>query len=178
MLKTKYDRLPPKIIEYRVWKVFNLDSFRNDLSDKLNCEFNFSQFESLFKSVLDKHAPMRTKVLRGNNQQHLTKELRKEIMKRSKLKRIANQTGSPKDIADYRKQRNLVVKLNRQAKKDFFRSATSYNGSKTFWKQIKPLSNQKCNTFDERFLLVEGGKIVFNEVEISTIFNIVKRKKN
>ena len=82
---------------------------------------------------------MRTTVLRGNNQQHLTKELRKEIMKRSKLKRIANQTGSLKDIADYRKQRNLVVKLNRQAKKNFFRSATSHNGSKTFWKQIKPL---------------------------------------
>ena len=35
-------------------------------------------------------------------------------MKRSELKSKANRTNRPKDISDYKKQRNLEVKLNKE----------------------------------------------------------------
>ena len=44
------------------------------------------------------------------------KELRKTIMKRSKLKNKANKTKLPVDINNYKKQRNYVANLNKRAK--------------------------------------------------------------
>ena len=41
----------------------------------------------LFVNVLDAHAPRKTKVLRGNQKSHVDKNLRKAIMRRSKLKK-------------------------------------------------------------------------------------------
>ena len=41
-------------------------------------------------------------------------------MKRSRLKNKANRSKNPVDIANYKKQRNLVVLLNRQAKSKYF----------------------------------------------------------
>ena len=46
-------------------------------------------------------------------------------MRRSKLKNIATKTKNPEDIAYYRKQRNLVVNMNRQAKKSYFTDVTN-----------------------------------------------------
>jgi len=64
--------------------------------------------------------------------------LGKAIMQRSKLKNIANKSGKPEDMVRYRKQRNLVVSLNRQAKRDFL-SKARHTPSQGFWKTLKPL---------------------------------------
>ena len=61
-----------------------------------------------FVNVLDAHAPRKTKVLRGNQKPHVDKNLRKAIMKRSKLKNKANRTKLQDDIAKCKKQQNLV----------------------------------------------------------------------
>ena len=41
-------------------------------------------------------------------------------MKRTRLKRVANETKSAEDIAEYKKQRNLVVRLNKTAKRAYY----------------------------------------------------------
>ena len=46
---------------------------------------------------------------------HYDKNLGKAIMKRLRLKNKANRSIDPFDIANYKKQRNLVVSLNSQA---------------------------------------------------------------
>lgn len=43
------------------------------------------EFEETFKNILNKHAPIKTQMLRHNNNPYMTKDLRKEIIKRSKL---------------------------------------------------------------------------------------------
>ena len=48
------------------------------------------------------------------------KNLRKVIMKRSALKRKASRTKQQEDITKYKKQRNLVVKVNREIKLHYF----------------------------------------------------------
>ena len=63
---------------------------------------------------------LRTFFLSGNHKPHVDKNLRKAIMKRSKLKNKANRTKPQDGIAKYKKQRNLVVKLNRDSKLRYF----------------------------------------------------------
>ena len=68
----------------------------------------------VFVTVLDRHALRKTKILRGGQKPHVDKNLPKAIMKRPELKSKANRTKRPNDISDYKKQRNLVVILNKE----------------------------------------------------------------
>ena len=171
MLKTQYERLPPKTIKYRKWKNFDEFLFRQELVNALNCNLDYKTFEQVFELVLNRHAPMRTKFLRGNSQPHLNPDLRKAIMKRSKLKRRALLTKSAEDMAAYKKQRNLVVNKNRQAKKAYFMSVTQRNSNQNFWKTVKPFFSEKGKTQEERILLVDNGKVISDDSEIATMFN-------
>ena len=53
--------------------------------------------------TLKKHAPLKTKVTRENHKSFITKNLRKEIMKRSALKNRAIISNNPKVIELYKK---------------------------------------------------------------------------
>ena len=99
MLKTQFVKLPPKKINYRDYSRFNESMFISDLEIFLKYESSFYNFERLFTDIINKHAPLKTKFLRANNKPHLTKELRKAIMKRTKLKNIALRTNSSVDLA-------------------------------------------------------------------------------
>ena len=79
-----------------------------------------SDFEKKFIDTLNKHAPKKIKTFRGSQKPHINKKIRKAIIKRSQLKNKANKTRSATDILNYKKQRNYVVKLNNQFKKDHF----------------------------------------------------------
>ena len=47
---------------------------------------SYALFEKMFLLVLDKHAPLRKKLLRGaNHAPYITKTVRKAIMRRSQL---------------------------------------------------------------------------------------------
>ena len=62
---------------------------------------SYSEFESVFMTTLEANAPLKTKVVRTNNKPHVTKELRKAIMVRTNLKKIANKSGSTEDMRKY-----------------------------------------------------------------------------
>ena len=71
-------------------------------------------------------------------------------MKRSQLKNKANKTQNATDVSNYKRQRNYVVKLNNQCKKDHFDRLNPENDSKPFWKRNHTfqinilLENQNC----------------------------------
>ena len=50
-------------------------------------------------------------------------------MKRSSLKNKANNNGETANKTTYKKQRNLVVKLNKEAKKSFFKNQITENAT-------------------------------------------------
>ena len=58
-------------------------------------------------------------------------------MKRSQLKSIANKTDKDIDPNHFRKQRNLVVNLNKKEEKKFLNSYSMVNGNKPFRKTCK-----------------------------------------
>ena len=68
-------------------------------------------------------------------------------MKSTRLKRIANITHSDENIKKYRMQRNLVAKMNKQAKFKFYKNLDpkKLDSEKVFWQTFKPLLSNKCS---------------------------------
>ena len=120
----------------------------------------------MFLNVLDVHAQRKTKVLHGNHKPHVGKNLRKAIIKRSKLKNKANRTKLQEDIPKHKKQRNLVVKLNRDPKFRYFHNIETSKNSKTFWNLCKPYFSNKHAHGDSKIILIENEKITNNSNEV------------
>ena len=86
-------------------------------------------------------------------------------MKRSKLKNKANRTKLQEDIAKYKKQRNLVVKVNRDSKLRCFHNIETSKNSKPFWNVWKPYFSNKHAHGDSKIIL-ENEKITNNSNEV------------
>ena len=70
-------------------------------------------FENSFVYNLDKHAPKKTKILRENKKKHFNKNLHKQMTTRSRLRNKANKSKNLSDIVKFKRQLNLVAKLNK-----------------------------------------------------------------
>ena len=171
MLKTTYAKLSPKIVKYRDYKNFNQEQFLFELDFCISSNYieNYDQFENIFNNILNRHAPLKTKYLRANNKPHVSKELRKAIMKRSHLKALAIKTEKPEDWANYRRQRNLVVQLNKKAKKIFFSKNT--HKSKHFWDAIKAKFSDKNCRAEGKIQLLEDDVLLTSDEKVADIFN-------
>ena len=69
----------------------------------------FSVFNSAFTNLLNAHVPLKTETLRYNNKTFITKEIRKEIMKRSKLKDLFNKNKNKENWCYLKIQRNYRI---------------------------------------------------------------------
>ena len=63
---------------------------------------NNRQFLSTFEKILDKHAPIKRRKIRGNQKPFMNKPLRQAIMRRSKLLSIFQKTKLSADWEKYR----------------------------------------------------------------------------
>ena len=59
------------------------------------------------------------------------------------------------DLIKYKKQRKLVVKLNKNCKKWFFDNLETKNDSKPFWDKCKPYFSNKYFKGDSDIMLIE-----------------------
>ena len=87
------------------------------------------------------------------------KHLEKQLCFRTALKNIANKTKCEQDIRKYRNQRNLVVKLNRNSRRSYFRSiqSKSIENDKKFWKTVTPLFTNK-SPMSEKITSIDDGR--------------------
>ena len=92
VLKMYYKKQKPKIFQCRNYKTFNEESFKKELNRELTLidlnNAELADFQDIYLSVLNKHAPVKHKYIRTNNSNFMTKNLRKEIMLRSKLRNV------------------------------------------------------------------------------------------
>ena len=117
VLKCHFVRIQPKTIHYRDYHQFSPDAFIADLIQRnvnslpvftLNPNKAYAESCDTFKTILDKHAPLKSKVLRGNHAPFITKELSKGIMTRSRLK--TNSIGTePKKIGTPTRSNETIV---------------------------------------------------------------------
>ena len=94
------------------------------MKDKLENLTNdsYAEFEKVFLKELNKHATLKKKILRHNNNAFMTKELQKEIMLRSKLKYKFNKERNHINWCNYKRQRNHCLSFLRKTQKKYFNS--------------------------------------------------------
>ena len=87
-------------------------------------------------------------------------------MKRSALKPKASRTKQREDITKYKKQRNLVVKLNRETKLHYFNNLETSKNLKPFWDKCRPYFSIKHIHGDCKIILIEKEEITTNTNQI------------
>ena len=176
VLKQHFPKQKPKVVIHRQYKNFRNDYFRIELENALlKYDINnidYDNFIKTFLTVLDKHAPIKKKYLRANHANFVTKQLRKAIMKRSKLRNDFLKDRNDASQSAYRKQRNLCVTLLRKAKKQYFSNLEPklITDNKKFWNSVKPLFSDKI-TVKEIINLTENGEILSSDTDIADTFN-------
>ena len=104
---------------------FNDVAASNFSCDNENPDTNYDNLVTTFSAIIDKHAPIKQNVLRGNDAPFMNKELRKAIYHRSKLKNYYNKNRTEESKLNYKKQRNKCVKLRKKAIKLYFKTITN-----------------------------------------------------
>ena len=89
--RSYFIRIPPKTIEHRKYKTFDNNKILHDqelLKGAIyqNNEDMYSNFARIFQNILNKHAPLKQKKIRGNHASFMTKDLSKAIMNKSKAR--------------------------------------------------------------------------------------------
>ena len=151
LLRASYKRSYPHVIEYRNYKKLyqNFEPFINDIinidiPDKFHDDPNkyYDMYTKTFENILSHHAPLKKKIIRGNDGGFANKELRKAWYKRSKLRNIYNKNKNDENWGNFKKQRNICTSLTRKAKKRFFVDKTLENIWTIPFKQRPSLSRR------------------------------------
>ena len=111
-------------------------------------------------------------MIRFSNNVFMAKELRKEIMKRSKLKNKFNRNRNHENWCNFKFQRNYCVNLLRKTKKQYYKNLNVKNvvDNQTFWKTVKPyFSNKGSNS--RRITLLENDSILTDGKDIAKTMN-------
>ena len=68
---------------------------------------NCTKFDEKFLEVLDKHAPLKRKLLRANHASYVSKALRKAIMRRSYLEKVYFKYCTENSLRAFEKRKNF-----------------------------------------------------------------------
>ena len=104
-----------RIINYRSFKHFSNEEFRKSLIDSLsnqihvNNDDGFNRFCKISIDTLNSFAPIKNKFVRANQMPFITKELSKEIMKRSRLRNNFLRKKTDETHKLHVKQRNVCL---------------------------------------------------------------------
>ena len=120
-MRKSFKKFQPKIINYRSYKTFSNEAYRETLINNLSKEnftINDNGFERFCEISLDslKHAPCKKKYARGNQMPFFNKELSKAIMTRTKLGNIFLQNKSEENRIRDARQKFLCLSVKKNKK--------------------------------------------------------------
>ena len=174
VMKTTFPKAEPQIMYYRDYKNFDLYNFRTDLREELGkvSEKDYMHFEITFLKVLERHAPMKQKVLRANNKPYMTKALRKAIMRRSTLKSKYFKNRTDENFKAFKKQKNFTNRLAKRERVKYFANLdlNKYTDNIKFWNTVKPMFSN-TGVGRNKITLAENGEVVTDDKVNSENFN-------
>ena len=111
----------------------------------LNDDGKFEEFETIFMNILNKHAPMKEKLIRANNSPFMNKAMSKVIMPRSRLQNKLLKKTTEENKINYNRQRNYCVNLLRKIKNNYYANLEINNvtDNKKFCSTVKPFFSDK-----------------------------------
>ena len=80
----------------------------------------YTEFEEAFITVLEKHAPLTNKIIRGNHAPYMNRTLRKAMMRRTQLQNKYYNSRKCEDLTAFKRQRNFVSRLYKKQRKKYF----------------------------------------------------------
>ena len=122
-MKASFQRLQPRIINYKDYKCFQNNLFRKELLCKFldvsidESEEGFSILCDICKKILNYHVLCKQKYAWGNHLPLINKTLSKEIMKVTKLRNKLLKHRNDHNKRELSKQRNYSVCFIRKSKK-------------------------------------------------------------
>ena len=168
----------PRRIYYRSYKHFNEESYVRDLhsapftlcdifddpDDKAWC------FTKLLSDVMEKNAPVKSKVIKKPQIPYMNSKLRKSMHKRNMLRNKYKKGLVEWDV--YRIQRNITTSIYKKSQATYF-SKRCDGGAKNqkFWKTIKPFLTSKQPS-SNNIILKEDDKIITDERDVCNILMI------
>ena len=168
-----------KYITYRSYKNFNVETYKDDLQqipfhvaeifDDIDDMYFFQQ--NLLLEVMDKHAPLKQRMIKHNNVPYMNGELRKAINVKNMLKRKYDRCSTTANRELYRKQRNITVRLRKKSLNVYMQQNCNVNkNSQQFWKTVKPLISDKYCKHDN-ITLMEHNDVINEPGEVSNVLN-------
>ena len=149
VLKTTYKKPEPKVIHYRDYKNFDKEAFKTDLrSLRHSPRDSYNSFESSYLKILEKHAPIRRKTLRGNQVPYMTKQLRKAIMKRTELCSKYSKCNTLETLHAFKKQRNYCSRLYKKERRKTDRCPPVHGNG--LHKNVKITAPDKLKNYSEK----------------------------
>ena len=131
----------------------------------------YDSLQGIITTVLDKHAPKKQITIRKKDFHCMSKELKKAILYRNRLRNKYYKFRSAHYLTLYKVQRNHVTELKRKAVSSYFEAkCKTGTRNKDFWKAVKPLFS-KSRTKTDSIPLREDGEIVSDDAEVCNIFN-------
>ena len=173
VLKTIISKGNPRLITYRDYKRFDSLKFSNQLKNVLTIENidNCTNFDEKFLEVLDKHAPLKRKLLRANHASYVSKALRKAITRRSYLENVSFKNHTENSLRAFKKQKTFCSRPHKKERKKFLNSLNpSFVKDKHFWKTVKPFLSNKGKRVSN-IQLVEHNELLQDDEKISDELN-------
>ena len=176
VLKSNFKKPPPKIVTYREYKNYIPQNFMLELNYVIPFHILFTisndKFMETFMEILNRHAPLKFKYIRMNQGPFMTKEIRKEVMKRSRLRNRFIADNSELNKVAYTRQRNKCTSLIRKGNKTFYSNLNPnrVTDNKTFWKTVKPLFSEKT-VLNQNILLIDGDVIIKEDSNVSEVLS-------
>ena len=92
-------------------------------------------------------------------------------MLRTRLRNNYNHNRIAENLNNFRRQRNLCVKLFRTEKKRYYNNLDMalITDNEKFWKTVKPLFSDKIKT-QSRLVLVENDEVISDDRQVAEIF--------
>ena len=171
-------KLQPRVINYRGYKHYQNENFREDLLFELskliirNKDDGFTGFTEACMETVNQHAPCKQKHLRENHLPFMNKTLSKEIMMRTRLRSRFLKNRTEENKRKHMKQRNYCVSLLRKVKSEYYsnRNEKDVTDNKMFSKTVKQFFYDKVTT-SEKINLIEEDEIMRNNSDTARVLN-------
>ena len=178
--RSYFTRIQPKTIEYRKYATFDKGKFLHDLDQELlkgaiyqNNEGMYSIFTRIFQNVLNKHAPLKQKKVRGNHAPFMTKDLSKAIINKSQTRNRYLKWPSRGNFLAVKSAKNLCKNLIKTKKKSHFQKLTQkgFANNKAFWNTNKPFLTNKGFLTSDSISLTQEHETITDKKTITHSFN-------
>ena len=164
-------KVPPKQLQVRNYKRFNLHAFRQDMSkipfeEIRNVARDANEmwilWKAFFLDILNKKAPITNIQIKGNKIPYVTSELKSMIRQRDYLRAKANKTGSCILRQAYNQIRAKVNQKLYILRKNYYNNKIEqHNGDvKTTWKILKSAIGKTQKTTGIERININGMEVI------------------